>query len=96
MCIIRSRLHKKCLFFSILEDLDFVFIPAVLTFQPGETMKIVLIPIINDNITEQNETFTLTINVLPQFQPAISIGTIKQTEVIIFDDGEFLPKYVCM
>ena len=41
---------------------DYTSTTGTLTFNPGDTSKVINIPILNDSLNEANETFTLTLN----------------------------------
>ncbi|BAQ65513.1 cellulose binding domain-containing protein [Geminocystis sp. NIES-3709] len=63
---------------SALAGLDYNTIAGKLTFNAGETTKTITIPILNDNITEGNETFNLNLSspVNATLQDAQGIATI--------------------
>jgi|GEM_PF-5569339 len=42
--------------------LDYTDIAGTLTFAPGETSKTIAVPILNDNLTEGNETFSVNLS----------------------------------
>ncbi|MEH2282172.1 MAG: PA14 domain-containing protein [Nostoc sp.] len=56
-------------------------VPKTLSFAAGETTKTIVIPIINDNVGESNETFTL------KFSNAVGVQlTNQQTTITILDN----------
>ena len=59
--------------------------PYDVTFPAGETNATFDVTLVNDNLLERNENFTLTINVnsLPR---RVATNTIAQTTVTIIDD----------
>ena len=59
--------------------------PAVLTFNTGETQKIVNVPINSDNIDEADETFTITLS--NPDNALIAAGAGSSTATILDDDG---------
>lgn len=64
---------------------DFTFPLTTVTFQPGETEKIISVTIANDMVAEPNETFSLSLSV-PASAPAnIAEGAVPSTEVTIVD-----------
>ena len=83
-------------------DEDFVADPSVATIvlSGNETRKCVNVTIIDDQIVERTEPFTVTIT-FPHDQPAIQSGEIVPREMqinglinIINDDGELICKHI--
>ncbi len=62
---------------------DFSPVSGTLTFAPGETSKTILVPINNDTISEDPETFRVTLN---DPSPGSIIGTPGSAIVTIIDD----------
>ncbi|MBN3906546.1 MAG: PQQ-dependent sugar dehydrogenase [Nostoc sp. NMS1] len=65
---------------------DYQTVSATLSFAAGQASKTIVIPIINDNVGESNETFTL------KFSNAVGVQlTNQQTTITILDDdsGKF-------
>jgi chitinase len=65
---------------------DFKAVSGTLTFSPGETQKLIAVPIINDTIVEPNETFFVNLS------SAVggTIATARGTGTILNDDGAAL------
>ena len=83
-------------------DEDFVADPSVATIvlSGNETRQCVNVTIIDDQIVERTEPFTVTIT-FPHDQPAVQSGEIVPREMqinglinIINDDGEFICKHI--
>ena len=72
------------------------FMSSVLVFNVtisvGSTSSSFSIDIINDMIQEDNETFNITIRLLPSFL-SLSLGTSSSTVTIIDDEGMYLHSY---
>ncbi len=62
---------------------DFSPVTGTLIFAPGETSKTILVPINNDTISENPETFRVTIS---DASPGSIVGTPSSTIVTIIDD----------
>ena len=56
---------------------------GTLTFAPGETSKVISIPVINDSSVEQNEVFSIT---LKNAAGGATLGTITKAVVTIIED----------
>lgn len=66
---------------------DFVATKGVLSFAPGEGMKTIFVPIINDNIAESDETFQV---VLANAKGAtLGAQTVVQVTILNDDHAEF-------
>ncbi|MFM2001112.1 MAG: hypothetical protein RI963_538 [Planctomycetota bacterium] len=65
---------------------DFKAVSGTLTFSPGETQKLIAVPIINDTIVEPNETLFVNLS------SAVggTIATARGTGTILNDDGAAL------
>ena len=63
---------------------DYVPGPYNIMFTPRDKRVLLTVPLLNDNVFEGNETFTLII--LPS--ESISIGTSRAIVTIVDDDGE--------
>ena len=61
--------------------------PFDITFPAGETLAIFNVSIIDDNIMEGNENFTLSIN-SSSLPNGVAIGDPGHTTVIIIDDDD--------
>ncbi|MDZ8186618.1 MAG: Calx-beta domain-containing protein [Nostoc sp. ChiSLP02] len=61
--------------------LDYTNTSGTLTFNPGETSKVINIPILNDSLNEANETFTLNL----ASPTNASLGTTKSVTTTITD-----------
>jgi hypothetical protein len=61
---------------------DYTAVSGALTFQPGETGLVVTVPIINDSITEGDETFTLQLSnaVNAAIDDAQATSTIRKND----------------
>jgi beta propeller repeat protein len=59
---------------------DYTAINGRLTFNPGETVKNIVVPILNNNLNERNETFTITLT-----NPSNATLTKAQGRVTITD-----------
>ncbi|NJN30485.1 MAG: hypothetical protein HC824_08705 [Synechococcales cyanobacterium RM1_1_8] len=66
---------------------DFVGDPITVTFAPGETVKTIAIPLLNDDQPESTERFTLQ---LGQPTGGASLGQITSAQVILVDDEQSL------
>ena len=62
------------------------------TISAGSTSSSFSIDIINDVIQEDNETFNITIRLLPSCL-SLSLGTSSSTVTIIDDEGMYLHSY---
>jgi hypothetical protein len=63
---------------------DYIPVNGRLTFRPGEIEKTILIDIVDDNVSERTETFTLSL-----FNPSGSAGLVNsQTTITIADDDQ--------
>ena len=65
------------------------------TISAGLNSSSFSIDIINDMIQEDNETFNITIRLLPSCL-SLSLGTSSSTVMIIDDDGIYSNKYSCI
>ena len=54
-----------------------------MTFAPGETSKVISIPVINDSSVEQNEVFSIT---LKNAAGGATLGTVTKAVVTIIED----------
>ena len=70
-------------YFAII-DVDYTSGPYNVTFTPGDTSVTFTVTLLDDNIFERNENFTL--NILPSDSFNISNGTAIVT--IVDNDGE--------
>ncbi|HEX6704731.1 MAG TPA: Calx-beta domain-containing protein [Albitalea sp.] len=62
---------------------DYVALTSVLTFQPGETVHVVRMPVLNDLTVEQTESFALNL-----FNPVNAlVGTSSVSGAILDNDG---------
>ncbi len=62
---------------------DFTPVNGTLTFGAGEVERTIVVPIINDNLLEDSETFTVT---LSSPSPGTSVGSPATATVTILDD----------
>ena len=69
--------------------MDYTAKSGLLTFNVGELSKIIDIPILNDNVHENDEAFTVVLTDLP---PDVKLGTPSTMTVTIKDDDP-LPKF---
>lgn len=63
-------------------DADYVPVSDIVTFEPGETLKLLSVTILDDALSEGNESFSLSI-------PSVAGGTLgfpRTTRVVIEDD----------
>lgn len=67
-----------------MEDYDDT--PLVATFDAGDTNATVVIPIVNDNIKEEDEELNLTISISPS--TGIRLGTLVIANAIIIDSSK--------
>ncbi|MBW4464061.1 MAG: DUF4347 domain-containing protein [Pegethrix bostrychoides GSE-TBD4-15B] len=67
---------------TAISGLDFAATVGTLSFAAGETRKLVRIPVINDDLDEENESFTLIL----QAPEAANLGTIRTATITILDD----------
>ena len=68
---------------------DYTAKSGLVTFNVGESFKIIDIPILNDTLDENDEAFTVVLTDLP---PDVTLGTPSTTTVTIKDDDP-LPKF---
>jgi hypothetical protein len=61
---------------------DFTAVGDVVTLAPGEKSKTILVPIVNDNINEGNETINLALNTATN----ATLGALKTSTLTIVDD----------
>jgi glucose/arabinose dehydrogenase len=64
------------------ENLDFTRVSGEVTFAPGETSRLVLIPIIQDSLAENDETFTFVIDQTTE----ANLGPQRTVRIAIDDD----------
>ena len=64
--------------------IDFLADPIALTFQPGETSRTVVVPILGDRVYEGDETFTVELSdpVGATIARGLAVGTIVENEPI--------------
>ena len=60
--------------------------PLIAAFNIGSTAATVAIPIVNDNIKEENEELNLTITISPSTD--IKLGTLVNAKAIIIDSSK--------
>ncbi|MCE2808932.1 MAG: S8 family serine peptidase [Planctomycetaceae bacterium] len=65
--------------------LDYTSTSGTLTFAPGETVKPILVDLINDNLVEPNETFFVDLSGVSS--SAVALGTSRATGTIVNDDS---------
>ena len=66
--------------------MDYDNTPLVVTFNAGDTNATVVIPIVNDNIKEENEELNLTITISPSVD--VRLGTLVNATAIIVDSSK--------
>ena len=66
--------------------MDYDDTPLVVTFNVGDTNATVAIPIVNDNIKEENEELNLTITISPSVD--VRLGTLVNATAIIVDSSK--------
>jgi hypothetical protein len=67
---------------------DYVASPGSLSLQPGETSRILAVPVASDLLTESDEQFTLV-----RSQPVnAAIGDGSATDTIRYDDPDQAPR----
>ena len=61
---------------------DYTAVSGTLTFQPGEQSKTITVNLVNDDVAEQDETFTLTLSdsVGGQIETGTATGTITDDD----------------
>ena len=76
-------------------DIDYGAGPYNITFLAGRTKVVFNVTIVDDNVVETDENFTLTID--PSSLPSkILVGSPSQTRVTILDDdSKFYAVHVC-
>ena len=66
--------------------LDYTETFGTLSFEPGETSKIISVPIINDDVNDDGETFNLLVTRVADARYIITngsgVGTIRNTEIL--------------
>ena len=70
---------------TALEGLDYTATRGTLTFEPGETSKIISVPIIDDTINDPGETFWVVLTAVKGATidgGGLGIGTILNTEIL--------------
>uniref|UniRef100_A0A7S1CBI4 Calx-beta domain-containing protein n=1 Tax=Bicosoecida sp. CB-2014 TaxID=1486930 RepID=A0A7S1CBI4_9STRA len=67
---------------------DYEKVDTVLTFEPGESEKIVPVVIVDDDIWEPDETFELVLESMPGAGESVAakIGKVPRTEITILND----------
>ena len=79
------KVHKwNIVYISTNVYVDYVLGPYNVVFTPRDKRVPLIVPLLDDNVFEGNETFTLII--LPS--ESISIGTSRAIVTIVDDDGE--------
>lgn len=78
-----SSVNVRVLEGTATEGVDYTNSSARVTFNPGETIKLFLIPIINDSLVEGNETVLLE---LANPSAGLILGIAKATLTIVDDD----------
>ena len=73
--------------FFFIAGFDYTTTSRTLTFQPTETSQIVMVPILNDSITEPLESFTAMLS-LPLGSMGVTLGASTATVSITDDDRE--------
>ena len=82
-------------FTTVTDPEDYAGVTTVISFAPGETVKIVNVNTVNDSSSESTESFTATLsNASPP--NAINITQPTATVNIADNDCEHLTKSVCM
>ncbi len=66
---------------------DFTAVSDVVTLAPGEKSKTILVPIVNDNVNEGNETVNLLLNTATN----ATLGALKTSTLTIVDDDVASP-----
>ena len=66
--------------------MDYDDTPLVVTFNAGDTNATVVIPIVNDDIKEENEELNLTITISPSVD--VRLGTLVNATAIIVDSSK--------
>ena len=72
--------------FYYLDGMDYDNAPLIATFNAGDTTTTVLIPIVNDNIEEEDEELNLTITISPLTD--VKLGTLVNANAIIIDSSK--------
>ncbi len=70
------------------EGKDYKGIEGLVTFQPGETVKVFKIEILDDDLFEPDETFFFEISKAPSQGPVFFSTPVKATVTIISDDAK--------
>lgn len=65
---------------SALADTDFSALSGLVTFNPGVRTQIVVVPVLGDFVTEETETFALTLSGTPLLARSLARGTILDTD----------------
>lgn len=71
---------------TALNDIDYFGTNGTLTFTPGETVKNIVFPIVNDDLVEADETVTL---VLSNATGGVPLSSVAATVYIVNDDAGF-------
>ena len=79
--------NEPTIHFFFIAGVDYTTTSRTLTFQPTETSQIVMVPILNDAITESLESFTATLS-LPLGSMGVALGASTATVSIRDDDRE--------
>ena len=78
-------LHFSLASFSCTAGQDYTTTSQTVTFAPSETSRIVMVPIINDNVYEGLEQFTARLS-LPAGATGVMLGTADTATVDITDN----------
>ena len=90
----RALIHRRCrcvihvLSFLPPASSDYTTVSMNLTFNAGTTTRTVMIPILGDNVEEDNETFTLSLTNMAG-ETAVTLNPQTTTVTINNDDGKW-------
>ena len=85
---------KTVCFLLHLDGKDYNNTPLIATFNAGDTTATVVLPIVNDNIKEEEEELNLTIAISPL--TGVKLGTLINANVVIIDTSkDNIITYVC-
>ena len=95
--ILVTHTMQLCIFniFCNVTDFDYTTGPYAITFRAGSTRALVIIPLVDDDLLEGAEDFTLSID-LSSLPSGITTGVHDQTLVTINDNDCKFFRTVCL
>ena len=81
------------LFWHLGDDIDFDSDPQTINIIAGTSSSTIQITVINDNIVERDESFSMSLTVPSLYSPGISAGNITSATATIIDTSSELKHY---